>query len=228
MLEKSGIIILNKPPNMSSFLAVKIVKGILSAKKAGHMGTLDPLASGVLVIGINKGTKLFDKFLKSDKEYIVDYEFGYETDTLDCEGKITNKKPETNITFDDLNKVIKKFIGKQLQTPPAYSAKKINGKKAYELAREGKTFELPDKEVEVYNLEVLEKIKTNIFRLRINCSSGFYVRSLGRDLAKEMGTFCTTINIIRTKCCGFDVFQSHSIEDLKIGNYTLIPLERIN
>ena len=217
---EDGLIVLNKPKGMSSFFAVKIVKRALNAGKAGHMGTLDPLATGVLVIGINKATKLFDKFLKGNKEYIAEYEFGYETDTLDCEGNITNKK-EKLVTKEMLENILPKFLGKQMQVPPNYSAKKINGKKAYELARGGVDFSIPPKDVEVFGLELLEQIKENTFSVKIKCSSGFYVRSLGRDLAKELSTYATTINIIRTICCGFNLNEAQTLEEIKNGNYDL-------
>ena len=116
------------PKGLSSFMAVRIVQKALGAKKAGHMGTLDPMASGLLVIGINKGTKLFDKFLKSDKEYLATYEFGYETTTLDAEGEIVKKDENIEIKKEQVENLIPSFLGIQSQIPPAYSAKKINGK----------------------------------------------------------------------------------------------------
>lgn len=225
-MSEDGVVVLNKPAGISSFLAVKLVQRAVNAKKAGHMGTLDPLASGVLVIGINKGTKLFDKFLKSDKEYYAEYEFGYETDTLDCEGKII-KQNDVKVTREMLENIIKNFIGKQMQIPPQYSAKKINGKKAYQLAREGVQFEVPPKEVELFDLKILEEVKPNTFGVKIFCSSGFYVRSLGRDLASELSTYCTTICIVRTKCCGFALEQAQTLEEIKSGNFVIHPLEEI-
>ncbi|MDD4815645.1 MAG: tRNA pseudouridine(55) synthase TruB [Clostridia bacterium] len=221
---EDGLIVLNKPKGMSSFFAVKIVKRALKANKAGHMGTLDPLATGVLVIGINKATKLFDKFLKGNKEYIAEYEFGYETDTLDCEGNITNKN-QILVTKEMLEKILPKFLGKQMQVPPNYSAKKIDGKKAYDLARIGVEFSIPPKQVEVFGLELLEQIKQNTFAIKIKCSSGFYVRSLGRDLAKELSTYATTINITRTICCGFGIEEAQSLEEIKSGNFDLKPIK---
>lgn len=225
-MNEDGVVVLNKPAGISSFLAVKLVQRAVNAKKAGHMGTLDPLASGVLVIGINKGTKLFDKFLKSDKEYYAEYEFGYETDTLDCEGKII-KQNEVKVSREMLVEIAKSFVGKQLQIPPQYSAKKINGKKAYQLAREGVQFEIPPKEVELYNLEILEEIKPNAFGVKIYCSSGFYVRSLGRDLAEKLSTYSTTICIVRTKCCGFDLKEAQTLEEIKSGKFIIHSLEEI-
>lgn len=224
--EKDGLIVLDKPSGLSSFLAVNIVKRAVGAKKAGHMGTLDPLASGVLVIGINKATKLFDKFLKSNKEYYAEYEFGYETDTLDLEGKVIKKDENfSGITKEEFIKVLPKFVGKMKQMPPVYSAKKIDGKKACDLAREGKEITLEPKEVEVFALDFVDEIRPNVFGVKIQCSSGFYVRALGRDIAKELGSFATTVCIRRTKCCGFDIAQADKLEDIKQGKFNLVEIE---
>ena len=222
---ESGIILLDKPKGLSSFMAGKLVGRAVGASKFGHMGTLDPMATGLLVVAINKATKLFDKFLHSDKEYLATYNFGYETDTLDGEGEIT-KKNDVVVCKDSLEQVCEKFVGKQSQIPPIYSAKKINGKKAYELAREGKIVELKPKEVELYSLKLLGG-GNNSYSFKINCSSGFYVRSLGRDIAKEFSTFATTTCIRRTQCSGFDLKDAQTLEEIKNGNFKLIPLEEI-
>ena len=224
MLEEDALLVLNKPVNMSSFLAVKLVKKILNAKKAGHMGTLDPLADGVLVIGLNKATKLFDKFLNSDKEYISIFKFGEETDTLDLGGEVI-KKDDKVITAKELKEILKKFIGKQNQLPPLYSAKKVNGKRACDLARSGKEVELKPKEIEIYNLELLEKLGENKFKVKISCSSGTYVRAIVRDVAKELNTCGMTLAITRTKCGVLCIENSFSLEDLRNGNYKLIDMK---
>ncbi len=223
MFEEDGVLVLNKPIKMSSFLAVKLVKKILGAKKAGHMGTLDPLADGVLVIGINKGTKLFDKFLNSDKEYISVFKFGEETDTLDLDGKII-KSNEKIVTFDELQNVLKTFIGKQYQMPPIYSAKKINGKRACDLVREGKEVELKPKEIEIYDLKIVEQIETNVFKIKISCSSGTYVRSIVRDVAEKLSTCGMTLSITRTKCGVLCIKDAYSLEQVRNGDYKLINI----
>ena len=189
------------------------------------MGTLDPLASGVLVVGINKGTKLFDRFLKHDKEYYAEYQFGYETDTLDLEGQVLNRDENVNISKENLEKLLPLFLGKQQQMPPAYSAKKINGQKACDLVRAGKEVNLTPKEVDVYDLKLVKQVAKNTFGVKIACSSGFYVRALGRDLAKQLGTYCTTICIRRTKCCGFDLTQAQTLNDIKAGKAVVYPID---
>lgn len=222
-MDKNGFIVLDKPEDMSSFLAVKLVKKALNAKKAGHMGTLDPMATGVLVIGINKGTKHFEQALKSPKEYYAEYCFGHETDTLDKTG-VKIKENQVIVTSEMLQKILPNFLGKINQIPPNYSAKKIDGKRAYELARKGEEFELPSKEVEVYDLQLIKQTAPNTFCLKIQCSSGFYVRSLGRDLAKYFSTYCTTLNIKRTKCCGYDIKQANQLEDIKNQKYNFFEI----
>lgn len=223
---KDGLVVIDKPSGLSSFLAVNITKRSLKAKKAGHMGTLDPLASGVLVVGVGKGTKLFDHFLGHEKSYYAEYEFGYETDTLDLEGKVLNQN-DCDISKEDIAKVLPTFMGKILQMPPVYSAKKIDGKKACDLARSGQEVILNPKEVEVFELELVKKLGKNKFGFNIRCSSGFYVRALGRDIAQKLGTFATTTLIRRTECCGYSLDKAQTLEDIKAGKAVVYPLEEI-
>ena len=160
MFDRNAVIILNKPTGMSSFLAVKKVSRALGVKKAGHMGTLDPYGTGVLLVGVNRATKLFDEFLKKDKTYVTIFHFGYETDTIDSEGKIINSN-NVIITDDDINRVLPKFIGSINQMPPQYSAKKINGKRACDLVREGKLVELKPKKIQIKNIKILNELGDN-------------------------------------------------------------------
>ena len=223
---KDGLVVIDKPSGLSSFLAVNITKRGLKVQKAGHMGTLDPLASGVLVVGVGKGTKMFDHFLGREKAYYAEYEFGYETDTLDLEGKVV-KQNQCDISEEDIEKILPVFKGKILQMPPVYSAKKIDGKKACDLARSGQEVVLQPKEVEVFELELVKKLGKNKFGFNIRCSSGFYVRALGRDLAQNLGTFATTTLIRRTECCGFSLDNAQKLEEIKAGNAVVYPLEEI-
>jgi len=218
MFDKNAIILLNKPTGMSSFYAVKKVRNILGANKAGHMGTLDPLGTGLLLVGVNKATKEFDNYLNKKKTYVAVFHFGYTTDTLDSEGQIINSL-EKEVTLNDVNAVLPKFIGMIDQMPPDYSAKKINGKKACDLAREGKDFELKPKQIEIYNIKVLRDFGNNNFQFEIECSSGTYIRSLARDIALSLGTYGVMLSIIRTKCGEFDINNSCTLEDLQNGNF---------
>ena len=170
MLE-SGIILINKPKGISSNKVVNIVKHTLHAKKCGHLGTLDLEGEGLLPVTVNSATKLFDFFLKKDKTYVTNFVFGYETDTLDTAGKIV-KQGEVNFTEQELETAVKSMIGKYMQMPPQYSAKKVGGKVAYKEARSGKKISLTPKEVEITDFKILGKVDENVYRFEITCSSG--------------------------------------------------------
>ncbi len=223
MFEQDAIINLNKPTGMSSFLAVKKVARLLGVKKAGHMGTLDPLGTGVLLVGVNKGTKLFEEYLNKIKTYVAVFHFGYETDTLDSEGSIINEN-QTVITENDILNVLPTFIGKQEQMPPLYSAKKVNGKKACDVARSGGQVELKTKCIEIYNINLIRTLGNNNFQFEIICSSGTYIRSICRDLAYKLSTYGTMLSIIRTKCGDFNISNSCTLTDIQNGiiSYKLI------
>ena len=223
MLTDNGIIVLNKPTNMSSSQAVQKVKHILKPNKIGHMGTLDPLGSGVLILGINKCTRLFDSFLKHTKTYRAIFYFGEQTDTLDSEGKVI-KKNMCDIKIEDVQNLCPKFIGKFDQIPPQYSAKKINGKKAYQLARSGEEIQLKPRAIEIYDLSCKAQLKKNTFLFEITCSSGTYIRSLCRDFAEALSTYGTMLAIVRTKSGDYDITQSCTIADIEKGNYKILTV----
>ena len=225
-MEINGIILVNKESGFSSNQVVGKVKYLLKANKAGHLGTLDVLGRGLLPITLGRGTKLFDYFLNKDKVYQTIFEFGFATTTLDREGEITDKN-DVEVSLEQLQNVCQKFIGKQDQLPPIYSAKKINGKKAYELARTGKSVDLKPKQIEIYDLRVLKQIEKNKFLLEVHCSSGTYIRSLCRDIASSLGTFGVMQDILRTKCGSFDIKESFTIEDIEQGKYKIIPLDTV-
>lgn len=224
--EIDGIVILNKSQYVSSNTACNKVKYILNAKKAGHLGTLDPLATGVLPISLGKATKLFDIFLKKRKTYIASFDFTHETDTLDVEGVILNNSKKS-ITPEDINKVLKEFVGTLNQIPPKYSAKKVNGVRAYDLARKGVSFELKSKQITIYRFELIGEVKPDVYKFVIECSSGTYIRSLCRDLAYAMGVYGTMIELIRTKCGIFNIDDSCTIDDIQKGKYKLFSIEEI-
>lgn len=225
-MEINSIILINKESGFSSNQVVNKVKYLLKANKAGHLGTLDVLGRGLLPITLGRGTKLFDYFLNKDKVYQTVFEFGYTTTTLDREGKMTDKN-DVEVSLEQLQAVCKTFIGKQDQMPPIFSAKKINGKKAYELARAGKSVDLKPKQIEIYNLKVLKQIEKNKFLLEVHCSSGTFIRSLCRDIASKLGTFGIMQDILRTKCGSFDIGESFTIEDIEQGKYKILPLDTV-
>ena len=215
-----GFLNVYKPQGMSSAAVVGKIKKKFNLKKVGHMGTLDPLACGVLPIAVGKATKMFDYFLNKKKTYIVNCEFGYETSSLDLG---TEKINETTFvpTLEDVVKATKSFLGKIKQQPPIYSAKKIDGKKAYELARDGKDVVLKDVEVEIFKFDCLNQINNTTFKFEIECSSGTYVRSLIRDLAYKLNTYATVVFLERTKTDFFDATNAIKLDDLLSSNINL-------
>ncbi len=209
----NGIVNLYKPSNMSSNTACRKVGKILGEKKVGHLGTLDPLAEGVLPVTLGKCTKLFDYYLQKDKAYIADFTFGEETDTLDAEGEIIDK---CNLIpkADEIENVLPYFIGEQEQVPPRYSAKKLGGVRAYDLARNNKDFELKPKLIHIYNLKLLKQINNTTFRFLIECSSGTYIRSIARDLAYKVNSLAYMSYLQRTKCGDFCIENSVNFNNI--------------
>ena len=223
----NGIVVLNKPCGITSHSACKKVGRLLGEKKCGQLGTLDPDASGVLPISLGKATKLFDYFLQKGKTYVAEFTFGYETDTLDAQGKII----QTSNTIPNevqVKKVLSSMIGMQLQMPPKYSAKSINGVRAYDLARNNVEFELNPKEIEIYKLELIREISATTFEILVECSSGTYIRSICRDIAYKLKTFATMTKLVRTLCGKFDIKDAYTFEDIeKFGDKTLLPIAKV-
>lgn len=215
-MKNKGIVPINKPKDWTSFDVVNKLKYKLKPLKVGHLGTLDPMATGVLLVTIGKATKLFDLMQNKTKTYIAEFEFGYETDTLDATGEIINKT--NNIpTQEEICTVIPSFIGQISQIPPKYSAKSINGVRAYDLARNNVEFELKPKLVEIKNIKLLS-YENNILKLEIECGSGTYIRSIGRDIAYKLNSFATMTSLVRTKIDKFelkDCFDITKIEDIQ-------------
>lgn len=182
----NGVIIVNKPKNFTSQDVVSKVKKVLNEKKAGHTGTLDPMATGVLPILVGNATKLSKYLIEHNKTYVAKIKLGQKTDTGDGEGTVIEEKPVTDISLDKVEKVLNSFIGKQKQIPPIYSAIKINGKKLYEYARNGEKVEIPEREIEIYSIKLLQLNEEIEFE--VNCSKGTYIRTLCEDIAKALGT----------------------------------------
>ena len=211
----NGIILVNKPENFTSFDVCAKMRGILHIKRIGHAGTLDPMATGVLPVFVGKATKACDIMPDSSKAYRANVKFGVETDTLDRTGTVTETF-EKKITESDIISVLPKFKGEITQIPPMYSAVKVNGKKLYELARQGKTVERPERKVTIEKLE-LEKFdeenQTAVFY--IECSSGTYIRTLADDIAKAAGSGAYLTDLVRTKAAGFDISQTFTLEQIQ-------------
>ena len=217
-----GFVNLIKESGMTSFDVVNKVKRKFNVP-CGHMGTLDPMASGVLAVGIGKTTRLFNYLLDKEKEYVADFSFGYETDTLDSTGKIVKEK-KVVVKEEDILVAVKKFIGEIDQIPPNYSAKSLNGRRCYELARKGVEFSIEPKKVNIINFLYEGKIDENVYRFRVVCKGGTYIRSLARDLGLELGTYGTMVKLDRRRAGIFTYenaitikeFMDTPVEDLKI------------
>lgn len=201
-----------KPTGVSSGFVVNKIKRITN-EKVGHLGTLDPSASGVLSIAVGKATKFFDYFLNKDKEYIALAKFGVLTNTLDSDGEIL-KREDVQVSLEDIKKVLPSLCGKIDQIPPIFSSKNVNGERAYDLARQGKQVVLEPKKVQIYSIKAEKLTQNNLFRIKIHCSSGTYVRSIIRDIAEKIGTVATTVCIIRTCCGKFEISDSITLDEL--------------
>lgn len=232
-MEKSGLLLILKEENMTSHDCVNIVRRAFKTKKVGHTGTLDPMARGLLPICIGKATKTCELISLGDKEYEAEFVLGIRTDTLDITGEILERKePEKDI--GKITDAILSFKGESYQLPPMYSAKKINGKKLYELAREGKTVERTPAYINIKELEIKNADSDeNRFKIRVLCSKGTYIRSLIYDIGEKLGCFATMTSLLRTGCAGFSLANENiiSISDLKeereeIYN-KIIPLEEM-
>ena len=219
----NGALIINKEKNMTSRDAVNILCKCLNTKSIGHIGTLDPLATGVLVCLIGKYTKLTNTLMEHDKEYIAKFKLGILTDTLDITGNIL-KKDNIIINKDNIIEVLNSFIGSYEQEVPIYSAVKINGKKLYEYARNNEKIELPKRKVTIYSLELLD-IKDDIITIKTKVSKGTYIRSLIRDIGNKLNTYATMTDLKRIKLGKFEINDAYSLDDIKNNNYKLLTLE---
>lgn len=210
---QQNLLLVNKPKYWTSNDVVKKIKGILRVKKVGHAGTLDPLATGLLILGINDGTKCLSKLLLNDKTYIATIAFGYQTTTYDAEGEIVKTK-DVIPNLVEIETALNSFKNSPyFQTPPAYSAIKINGKKAYELARANKEFVIEPREVSLHNFQILSYEGDKLV-LELNVSKGFYVRSLAYDLGLKCNSLGTLINLNRTKIGSFKLSEALEIKDV--------------
>ena len=212
-----GILIINKPKQYTSHDVVAKVKKICG-EKVGHTGTLDPMATGVLPLLLGQGTKLSKYLINHDKTYIATIQLGKKTDTLDSEGSILEERIVDGklLNKENVQRVLECQIGKQIQTPPIYSAIKVNGKKLYEYARKGVEVEIPKREIEIYNIELLdinEKDKTIEFK--VHCSKGTYIRTLCENIAEKLGTIGYMQELNRVQVGQFNLNQAITVEELE-------------
>lgn len=219
-----GILFVNKPKDMTSRDVVNRVSKIYHTKKVGHTGTLDPLATGVLILCLGKYTKLAQELTSEEKEYVVVMKLGYLTDTLDVTGTILKEK-KVQVSQERICSVFQNFPKEYWQTVPLYSAVKINGKKLYEYARKNEEVELPKRKVQIKNLEIL-KIEKDTITFKTTVSKGTYIRSLIKDLASEMQEYGVMQELTRTKQGNFYLEDCYDLEDIS-ENTPLKKLEDI-
>lgn len=218
----NGIIVVDKPSKMTSRAVVNEVSKILNTKKVGHTGTLDPLATGVLVLCIGKATKLVETLTFNDKQYVATVKLGVLTDTLDTDGKVI-KKENVSLKKEELINTLKSFVGTYDQEVPIYSAVRKNGKRLYEYARENKMIELPRRMVEVKNISLLE-IDKDKYKFKVTVSKGTYIRSLIKDINDKLGIIGVMSSLRRIKQGDFDINDSCTLEDIKNDNYKLLSI----
>lgn len=219
---KDGIILLNKSKGISSFKAIDELKRKIKAKKAGHAGTLDPMAEGLMVVMINDATKFSGDLMKKDKEYYVEMELGYKTDTYDSEGKVIEEyKSEIELSDSQIIRTIHSFKGRIKQVPPMYSAIKVEGQKLYDLARKGIEIERMPRDVEIMNIYKIKihRSKEDSSRIKISfyahVSSGTYIRSLVHDIGEKLKVFATMTKLVRTKIGRLSIEDAVSLEEVQ-------------
>jgi len=218
-----GILIINKPRNITSRDVINILNQRLETKQIGHAGTLDPIATGVLIVGVGKGTKVINEIANADKEYQAKFKLGIQTDTFDITGKVINQTDKL-ITKKKLEQVIKEWPKEYEQTVPHYSAIKINGQRAYDLARHDVNFETPKRLVQIKKLELLNH-ENNEAEIKCLVSKGTYIRSLIDDIGLKLGTYATMTELVRTKQGQFGLDKALELDQVTIND--LIPLEEV-
>ena len=209
-----GLILVDKPFNFTSHMVVNEIRKIIKTKKVGHYGTLDPLATGLIIIAVGKATKLFPFYSKADKAYSGKIKLGYSTDTYDAQGQPTSPVKKDFPSQDYLLEVMKKFEGQIDQIPPPFSAKKYKGKPLYLLARQKKFMELKPSRVCIHSFQ-LQEYTPPFISFKLRCSSGTYVRSIAHDLGQRLGCGAHLYELSRTEIGDFQLKDAHSLENIK-------------
>lgn len=210
-----GVLILDKPQGISSHDAVREIRRLCGIKRVGHLGTLDPLATGVLPLVVGRTTRLSQFFLGHDRAYEAEIRFGYATDTYDARGERVTETADVELTADQIEALLKDFRGRFAQTPPPVSAKKIGGVPAYKLARKKQPVRLEPVEIEVYEFSLLA-VEGSLARVRVRCSAGTYVRSLAHDLGRRLGTGAHVESLRRMAMGAFTIEGAHTLAELEV------------
>jgi tRNA pseudouridine55 synthase len=234
--EQTGFILIDKQKEWTSHDVVAYLRKVTGVKKIGHAGTLDPFATGLLIVGVGRdATKRLDEFKAMQKEYVATIKLGYVSDTYDSTGIIKKQKKQVptghpisgknkkTILKDEILPVLKKFIGKQMQVPPMFSAKKVKGKKLYELARKGIEIERKANEIEIYGIELLRSTDHDL-RITISCSTGTYIRSLAKDIGQALGVGAYCQELRRTKIGEYSIKNAVKPKDINIKCLTQIRI----
>ena len=219
-----GVIIVNKPAGMTSHDVVNRIRKIFKTKKVGHCGTLDPDATGVLVVAVNKATKLLQFLTADNKEYIATLSLGTATDTYDASGQVTATKEYVPISDKKILACLNSFVGEQEQIPPMHSAIKVKGKKLYEYARNNETVEIPRRVITIDYIELIS-IVDNLVKFKVGCSKGTYIRSLCFDIAKKLDYPGHMYSLIRSKSGNFSLRDSYSLEEIENGEFEMLSME---
>ncbi len=229
----NGIICIDKPQGFTSFDVVAKLRGITKIRRIGHAGTLDPMATGVLPVFIGRATKACDMLPDSDKEYEAEFKLGTVTDTQDSTGEVLSQC-DARVTESDLKSAVGGFLGKQLQIPPMYSAVKVDGKRLYDLARQGIEVERKPREIEVYRIELLSfDENSQSGKLVISCSKGTYIRTICHDLGQKLGCGAVMTALRRTRAAGFSLSDCITIEEAQKLSYpeilekSILPIDRV-
>ena len=210
-----GVININKPGGLTSFDVVAILRKTLNMKKIGHTGTLDPDATGVLPICIGKATKLVEFLTSDEKQYIATVKLGITTDTQDISGNVLEER-DVCVSEEDILNASKKFTGKIFQIPPMYSAIKVNGKKLYEIARQGEEIERAPREIEIFDISISDfNNGEKTFKMVVSCSKGTYIRTLANDIGEYLGCGATLKELKRTKSGKYNIEQSYTLNEIK-------------
>jgi len=222
-----GFLVVDKAPGMTSHDVVAIGRRALNTRKVGHAGTLDPMATGVLVLGFNNGTRLLQYITDGDKSYIGTIVLGASTTTDDHEGEIISTADASKLSQDEIKQILAAMVGEIMQRPTNVSAIKVDGKKAYDRARSGEEFELPSRKVTISQLDVLDirhKELTTEIDIAVTCSAGTYIRAIARDLGAELKVGGHLNALRRTRVAGFALDNSVAIDQLKSGDFTTLEL----
>lgn len=211
----SGILPVKKPAGFTSFDVIGKLRGVTKTRKIGHSGTLDPMATGVLPLFFGGATKCCDLLPNEDKRYVADVKFGIVTDTQDTTGRVL-KETESHVSEAEFEEVFRGFIGKQLQLPPMYSAVKVNGRPLYDLAREGKVVERAQKEIEVYDIKLLEFDEhAQTAKIEVSCGKGTFIRTLINDMGEKLGCGASMSALERTMAAGFEISECYTISEIE-------------